>query len=810
MNKRELRPEELRSEVDPAQIDISKPVEASDHKFHGQERALRAIDFGLGIKYQGYNLYIAGMVGTGKTTAIMEAVEKIAANEPPPDDILYLYNFRTPDQPRGIKLPPGTGCELKKDMDEFATEAQNQILKAFSSEEYERNKKDVTDDFEKHKVELNSELTEFAHQKGLAIRQTLTGLAVVPVYDDRELTDEEYERLPPEQKEAIKRYQTEVYARIETTIKKVEEINRQMKDRVKELDERIGVYSIGSLLDGLKKKYARFPPVCEHLDDIRTDMLHNIDTFKKEPEAQAPLLPFLQEKGKDEVTQKYTVNLLVDNCGSTHAPIIVEHNPTYYNLTGWVEYKAQLGVLSTDFTMIKPGAVQRANGGYLVIQANEILRDYIAWDSLKKIIQYRKVKIENAYVRYGFTPTTGLKPDPIEIDLKVILIGSPLFYHLLYIYDEDFREIFRVKADFDTEAPRTEDLIRQYTMMIRRRAQEDSLLPMDQGAIAEVITFSSRLVSHKNKLSENIAAIVDLMRESDSWARQEHAPGIAAAHVKKALEEKTYRSNMLELKLRDMIRENVLIIDTEGATVGQVNGLSVVSLGDYAFGMPSRITARTFIGKGGILNIEREIRLSGAIHSKGVLILSGYLGEKFCQDKPLAVQASLGFEQQYDEIEGDSASSAELYCLLSSLADLPLRQDIAVTGSVDQHGRIQAIGGINQKIEGFFHVCTLKGLTGTQGVMIPASNVIHLMLKDEVVQAVKAGKFHIYPVATINEGIEILTGIEAGIKPEGGDYPDGSVNQRVNARLEEWARIAASFGREEPATAGLAAKKRFG
>ncbi|MGE5307816.1 MAG: Lon protease family protein [Deltaproteobacteria bacterium] len=805
----ELKPTELRSEIDPSLIDMEASLEMPDHKFLGQDRALRAIDFGLSIKSNGYNLYVAGMVGTGKTTAIMESVEKMAAGEPAPDDILYFYNFKNHDQPIGIKLPPGTGCELKTDMEEFIKEAQSSILKAFSSEEYERHKKEVTDRYESQKMKLNTDLTELARQKGLAIRQTLTGLAVVPIYGDRELSETEYDGLAAHQKEMIKNNQSEVYARIETTIKKVEEINREIKHKVKELDERIGVYSIGSLLDRLREKYGRFKPVLEHLDDIRKDILHNIDTFKKDTENQ-PAMPFMMpEKGKEEMMQKYKVNLLVDNCEAKRAPVVVEHNPTYYNLTGWVEYKAQLGVLTTDYTMIKAGAVHRANGGYLVIQASEILRDYIAYDTLKKILQYRKVKIENAYVRYGFAPTTGLKPEPVEVDIKVVLIGNPIYYYLLYMYDEDFKEIFRVKADFDTSAKKSHSLIGEYATMLRRRAHEEKLLPLERSGIAEIINYSTRLVSHKEKLSENLREVTDMMKEADAWARKAGASNIDAGYVKKAMEEKVYRSNMIEQKLQDMVRENVITIETQGYYPGQVNGLAVSSLGDYEFGMPSRITARTFVGKAGIVNIEREVRLSGPLHSKGVLILTGYLGEKFCQDKPLAVQASIGFEQQYDEIEGDSASSTELYSLLSSLSGLPLRQDVAVTGSVDQRGKVQAIGGVNQKIEGFYQICKIKGLTGTQGVMIPKSNVLHLMLKDEVVQAVKEGRFHIYPVETIDQGIEILTGVEAGTPNERGDYPEGSVNFRVNQRLKDYADISAAFGKEQAAKTEPAPARRF-
>lgn len=791
----ELGADELRRECDPSVFDFNTTDDISvQAQMIGQERALKAIDFGLNIKSEGFNLYISGIVGTGRNTAIIRAVEKIAEGEPAPDDICYLYNFQNKDEPKALKVPAGMGCAFRKDMEELIKELEQQILKAFVSEEYERHKKSILNKFEEKKSSLQQEIEEFAKFKGLTIQQTLTGFMVAPIHKGKILSDEEFEKLPKGRKKDLSKDEDEVYEKLEEALRKMANLNREIKNEIKKLDEEIGLYAIGHLIDELKKKYQQYELIITHLGDVQADILKNIDAFKKDSEPQA--LPFFPERSfKQEILNKYLVNLLVDNCNSKRAPVIVEHNPTYYNLIGYIEYRAQFGALLTDFTMIKAGSAHKANGGYLIVQADQLLRDYFSWDSLKKIIRYKKVKIEDAYVRYGFAPTTGLRPEPVSVDLKVIIVGNPMFYHLLYIYDEEFKKLFKVKADFDSSSKRTNELIGQYVHFIAGKVKEEKLLAFDRRAVAEIIDYSSRMIAHKDKLSARFSELIDIMREADSWARKEGAKFVEASHVKRALDEKIYRSNMIEKKIQELIEEGTIFVDTTGREVGQINGLSVIDLGDYMFGNPSRITARVYVGKGNIINIEREAKLSGKIHSKGILILSGYLGEKFAQDKPLALSASICFEQLYEEVEGDSASSTELYCLLSGLSDLPLRQDIAVTGSVDQRGKIQPIGGVNQKIEGFFDVCKAKGLTGEQGVMIPRSNVKHLMLKDEVVQAVKERRFHIYPVETIDEGIEILTGKKAGSKQKDGTYPKGTVNYKVNQKLREYAKIAASFGK---------------
>jgi len=793
----ELATQDLRCGCDLTKFDFQTTDDISvQEEMIGQERALKAIDFGLNIKSEGFNLYISGVVGTGRNTAIIRAVEKIAQNEPAPDDICYLYNFQNKDEPKALKLPAGTGCCLKKDTEELIKDLEQRIIKAFVSEEYERHRKSTLNKFEEQKSALQAEIEEFAKSKGLTIQQTLTGFMVAPMLKGKILSDENYQKLPKERKKNLSKDENEVYEKLEEALRKMANLNREIKEEINKLDEEIGLYAIGHLIDELKKKYQQYELVTKHLDDVQEDILKNIDAFKKDTDSQP--LPFLPERSfKQDILNKYRVNLLVDNCNTKRAPVIIEQNPTYYNLIGYIEYRAQFGMLLTDFTMIKAGSVHKANGGYLILQADQLLRDYFSWDSFKKIIRYKKVKIEDAYVRYGFAPTTGLRPEPVSVDLKVIIVGNPLFYRLLYIYDEEFKKLFKVKADFDSSSRKTDELVRQYIHFIAAKVKEEKLLGFDKAAVGAIIDYGSRMIAHKEKLSARFSELVDIMREADFWARKEDVKFAGAGHVKRALEEKVYRSNMIEKKIQELVQEGTLFIDTDGEKVGQINGLSVIDLGDYMFGNPSRITVRTFVGKGNIINIEREAKLSGKIHSKGVLILSGYLGDKFAQDKPLALSASICFEQLYEEVEGDSASSTELYCLLSSLSDLPLRQDIAVTGSIDQRGRIQPIGGVNQKIEGFFDVCKTKGLTGEQGVMIPKANVKHLMLRDDVIEAVKEEKFHIYPVETIDEGIEILTGEKAGLREQDGTYPKDTVNYRVNQKLKEYAKIVASFGREK-------------
>jgi len=791
----ELRADELRKECSPQVFSFETTDELTvEEQTIGQERALKAIDFGLGLESEWFNLYISGMQGTGRNTTILKVVQDIAAKRRAPEDICYLYNFEKPDEPKFLKVPAGKGCEFRDDMEEFIKVLGDEIRKAFLSEDYEKHKREILESIQDKKEQLDAELGEFVRSRGFMLRQTLTGFIVTPLYKGRRLTDQQFKKLEEQEKEKIKKAQAEVDNKLYENSRKFRDLQREIKGQMFELDKKVALFAIGHLMDDLKKKYKEFELITKHLDEVKDDILRSLDVFKKEHEVrELTLLADISLKEREAILSKYMVNLLVDNCKTKGAPVIVESNPTYYNLTGYVEYRAQFGVLTTDFTMIKPGSALKANGGYLIVQAREILRDYFAWEALKKIIRHRKVKIENLAEIYGFVPTTGLKPQAVPVDIKVIIVGSPLLYYLLYIYDEDFRKFFKAKADFDVSINKSDDFVQSYANFICLKCKEEKLMPFKKEAVAKIIDYGSRLTSHKEKLTTRFLEIVDVMKEADYWARKEGTSVVGAEHLKIALEEKVYRSNMIEKKFQELFEENTLFIDTDGREVGQINAISLTDLGDYAFGMPSRITASTFMGKGNIINIEREAKLSGKIHSKGVLILSGYLGEKFAQDKPLALSASICFEQIYEKVEGDSASSTELYCLLSSLSDLPLRQDIAVTGSVNQRGKIQPVGGINEKIEGFYEVCKIKGLTGSQGVIIPKENIKHLMLKDEVVEAVRASKFHVYPVETIEQGIEILTGIEAGKIQEDGKYPQGTVFCKVDEKLARYSKLAADL-----------------
>jgi len=788
----ELKPGELINRCDPKIFKIKTTEDIKEEELVvDQQRALDAIDFGIEIKSQGYNIYVAGITGTGRNTTILKEVNEVAVKEPVPDDICYLFNFDQNDEPKVLKLPAGTGCRFRDDMDEFVKDVESEIHKAFSSEEYEKNKKEVVEDIKQERNKLSAELEKEAREKGFTIQQTLTGLAVVPLKDERPMREKDFDRLSEDEKTELEKKQNEIYEKIYDYSKKIKAAQKQTRAEIEELDKRIALYAIEHLIDDLKKKYKDNDMITRHLDKIVGDILENLDYFKKDGQQQIPFINMGDQK--QNILKKYKVNLLVDHYSSEGAPVVVEDNPSYPNLIGKVEYEAQLGVLSTDFTMIKPGAVHKANGGYLIIQAMDLFRDYYAWDALKRIIKHKKAKIESLHERYGLIQTKTLKPEPAEVDLKVIIVGHPFIYHLLYIYDPDFKKLFKVKADFDTTIKRDEDSIIHYAKFIAEIVKKEKLLPFDSEAVARLVDYGSRRCSHKEKMTARFLDIADMLREANYWAGKDKADVVEGRHVVKALEEKEYRSNMIEQKLQEMIMENTIYINTEGSEVGQINGLSVIDLGDYMFGKPSRITARTYIGKGKVINIERETEMSGRIHSKGVLILNGYIAEKFGQNKPLSLSASICFEQLYEEVDGDSASAAELYCLFSSLSGLPLRQDIAVTGSINQIGEVQPIGGVNQKIEGFYQTCRLNGLTGQQGVIIPHSNVKHLMLREEVVEAVKEKKFHIYPVKTVEEAIEILTGVPAGERNEKGEFPEGTVFSKIERKLERMGRNASMY-----------------
>ena len=790
----EFSADQLRHYCDPASLSFGsteelQPLEGTV----GQDRGVSAVKFGFGIKTCGFNMYVSGPTGTGRNSTVTAFVAEQAKTEPVPHDLCYVHSFKDSDSPNAIILPPGMGCSLVKDMDDLVEHAKGEIPQAFESENYEKRKNELLNSIQQERTASFSELQKQAEQMGFAIEMTQIGIATIPLDQHaKPMSREDFERLPAAQKSKLEEGSRKLQEAIQQVLAKARKLEKDVAESISKLDREVGLFAIGHLLDELREKYADYPEVVTLLQQVQENMMDNLDDFKVAERPKAAI-PGLEGLIPEPSFDRYKVNLIVDNENQQGAPIVVENNPTYYNLIGRVDFKARLGALTTDFTMIKPGALHKANGGYLILQAMDVLTSPLSWDALKRTIRSGEVRMENIAEHYGLIPTSTLKPEPIPVDVKVVMIGNPFIYHVLYAFDEDFRKLFKVKADFDTEMPRTDEHIEKYAQFIAGRVKEDKLKPFDRSGVAKIVEYGSRLIQDKEKLSTRFIEITDIVSEASYWAACNGNDQVMAEDVQKAIDEKIYRSNLIEQKIQELIEEGVIMIDTQGKKVGQVNALSVYSIGDYMFGRPSRITAQTYIGKGGVTAIDRETKMSGPIHDKGVLILSGYLASKYAQDKPLPLGASLAFEQLYEGVEGDSASSTELYALLSSLSDLPINQEIAVTGSVNQKGEIQPIGGAIQKIEGFYEVCKASGLTGTQGVIIPHQNVRHLMLKDEVVQAVRDGKFHIWPVVTIDEGIEILTGVPAGEKDSSGNYPEDSVHGRVTRKLEGFARILKEF-----------------
>jgi len=783
INDYNVPPERLRWVCDPAQFDFEtteelEPLEGTI----GQERALRSIEFGLGMSECGFNLYISGESGTGRTTSIMELLKKRAKEEPDPHDWCYVHNFKSPDNPLALALSAGMGNELEKDMQELLNSVRVNIPKALESKEYESNKSAIIQETQEKNNALFSELEKEALEKGFALQRTVSGLVMVPQKEERNFTQEEYDALPPEEQEKIDSVGNELKGRLADVISQIRENEKASKEALAQLDRNLVLSAVGHYTDPLKIKYAVYHRVVDYLNDVQEDILLNLEDFKGTQ--QQPSFPGLKIPAQTPSFERYSVNLLVDNCTQCGAPVIFEANPTYNNLFGRIDHVMQMGgVATTNFTLIKPGSLHKANGGYLVVNARDVLISPFSWDALKRCIRDSEIRIEDVLEQYRIITMVSQKPEPIPMRLKIIMIGPPMIHYLLYHLEPDYRKLFKVKAEFDTRVQRTPEAVKEYALFISSHCKRESLLPYDRSAVAGIIEYSSRMVEDQGKFSAQFMEIADLIREADYWAQKAGSATVTGAFVKQAIEEKTYRSNRIEERLQELIAEGTLLVETTGSETGQVNGLSVMTLGDYAFGRPSRVTARVFMGRGGTVNIEREVKLSGPIHDKGVLILSGYLGGKYAHDKPLSFAASICFEQSYEGIEGDSASSTELYALLSALSGMPIRQGIAVTGSVNQLGKIQPIGGVNYKIEGFYAVCKAKGLTGDQGVMIPRSNLRNLMLNDEVVDAVREGKFHIWSVETVEEGIEILTGVPAGERLADGVYPADSINGRVDARL---------------------------
>lgn len=796
MTYKKLKPEELRYLCDPAQFEFETtesvpPLEG----IIGQDRAVRAMEIGLAIKRHSYNIFMTGMTGTGKISYAQTLVNEVASTEKPPEDWCYVYNFENPSHPVALSLPHSLGACFTNDLAELVESLKMEIPKAFDADDYERKKAEIFKEFQEIRADSFDELTKMATEEGFVLKRASTGFVSVPLVDGKELSNEEFEALPAEEKEAFERKSSNVQFKAIQVMRKIQNAEKNMKLKTKELENNIGLFAVGYLIDELKERYSKLESVVRYLEAVQKDILDNLDEFRGTDEDEA--VPFSWMRRKNDPGYKYRVNLVVDNKDATGAPVIIETNPTFYNLVGRVEYENKMGMVTTDYTMIKAGSLLKANSGYLVLQVRDVIANPGAWEGLKRVLKTREASLENLGEQFGLLAMSSLRPQAIPVNVKVILIGTPYLYQLLYHYDEDFRKLFKVKADFDTEMTASRDNMTQMASFIATHSQREGVLPFDRTGVARLVEFSSRLADHQKKLSTRFSEIVEIIFEADAWAQMMGAEVVSGEHVKKAIAEKIYRSDAYEQKLQELLEEGTILLDLSGEKVGQVNGLSVLNSGDYVFGRPSRITAVTYLGKQGIINIEREAKMSGRIHDKGLLTLSGYIAAKFAQKIPLSLSASLTFEQLYSGVDGDSASSTELYALLSSLAELPIRQDTAVTGSVNQLGEVQPIGGATYKIEGFFKACKLKGLSGSQGVVVPVQNVRNLNLADEVVEAVREGKFHIYSVSTIEEGIEVLTGVPAGRPDENGLYAPESVYGRVAKKLEEYNSLLALVQEEK-------------
>ena len=764
----------------------------------GQPRAVEAVDFGIGIQRDGYNLFALGPAGTGKQAFIQDYVETHAAAEVEPNDWCYVNNFADHRQPRALELPPGKAGQLRDDMEMLIEELGVTIPEVFQSDEYNTRAEAIDQELNERQEQAFESLNKKAEAKNIMLMRTPTGFTLAPMRDGKPIFPKEFRQLPEEERKRIEEDSEVLQEELRDTLHKAPQWQEESRQKFAELNREMAAGVVTHRIDVLREAYQQQPDVVEYLNDVEEDIMGNFRKFLPEEQRRASLFG-IELPGQEEETHwfnRYRVNVLLVHDVAAGAPVIYESLPSYNNLIGRIEHQAQQGALLTDFTMIRAGALHRANGGYLLIDAIKVLTQPFAWDGLKRALQSGKVNIESLGQITSLISTVSLEPESIPLDVKVILLGEPIIYYLLSYYDTEFADLFKVQVDFGSQMDRTEDSQQQYARLLATLARKRQLLPFDRHAIARIIDHSARIADDNEKLTTHMRSIGDLMQESDYWAHERGETTVSAADVQHTIDAQIRRADRIRERIQEAMQRGTIMIDTAGSKVGEINGLSVMMLGGYSFGRPSRISARVRLGKGNVVDIEREVKMGGPIHSKGVLILSHFLGARYALDYPLSLSASLVFEQSYGGIEGDSASSAELYALLSALADAPIKQSLAVTGSVNQHGEIQAIGGVNEKIEGFFDLCKSRGLSGEEGVLIPASNVRHLMLCNDVVSAVEAGKFSVYPVSTVDEGIELLTGVSAGVRNEAGEFSDDSINRRVEDRLIHFSMQLKRFARE--------------
>ncbi|WP_297792882.1 Lon protease family protein [uncultured Eudoraea sp.] len=778
----QLKPQDLRKGIVTKKIDWKQIREKEPPKLLiGQERALKSLEFGIGNKRGGFNIFVSGYPGSGKLKAVNHFLEEKAKLEVTPDDWCYVNNFQNSFYPKKLKLPNGGGRTFKLEIQRLISEIQKILINAFESKEYHDKKEQIIDDFRQKEKELFRNIHKKARENNFAVTRTPIEILVIPTdAKGMPINDEKFNKLGKKERDGILKKQSELKKELFELIRKNRELERASNESLLELDESIATYAIDTLLQELNDKYKDFEDVLLYMLEIKKDIITELHSFLK-----ASLSQDRQDYKQELKFQKYDVNVITDNTDVFGAPIVLELNPTLNNLFGKVEHESYMGTLITNFTLIRGGALHKANGGYLIITLKDLLMSYFSWDSLKRALKNNEIEIEDAREQLGIIGAKSLKPEPIPLDIQVILIGSPRLYYLLYELDEDFKELFKVKAEFDTSMDYSTQNIKDFAGVTYRIQKENELYPINDGAMGKLVEHASRMAEDREKISIKFREIRDIIHEADHYARIAKKDEIGAEDIKEAIEARYYRSNLIQDKINELIKRGRLMIDLEDSKVGQINGISVLDLGDIRFGRPNKITASIASGKVGIIDIEREANLAGPIHTKGILILQGYLLEKYGQDKGLSLFASLVFEQSYSEIEGDSASCAELFALLSSLAQLPIKQGIAVTGSINQKGELQPVGAINQKIEGFYEVCVQSGLHGDQGVIIPKPNLENLMLKEEVLTAVKQGLFNIWAIDTVDDGLEILTGLKAGKRLQGGSFSKNSVHYKVDERLRE-------------------------
>lgn len=803
----ELTPSDLYRRCDPAQFSFADTSALPDlEEVIGQARAVQAVEFGIGIRRKGYNIFALGPTGTGKHSLIQSFLNEAAATRPLPGDWCYVFNFSESHRPKALSLPSGQGVIFRKEMADLVADILTALPAAFEGEEY-RNRRHVFEEaFKETQEQAFAVLQKMAQERGLALLRTANGLAFAPVIEGEVISPEAYHKLPEAERERLEKEVSALQEELQKVLEQAPAWERRLRQQLQGLNRETATAVIDPHFNELRERFAGLESVLAHLDDVRADMIDNVRAFlTTDDEGEGAQTDMQAGAGAEldtvEFLRRYRVNLVVNHAdeGQTGqgAPVIYEGTPSYQNLVGRVEYMAQMGTLMTDFTLIKPGALHRANGGYLILDARKVLTQPYAWEGLKRALQFEDIRIESPGQMMNQTSTISLEPEPIPLDVKVVLIGEREIYYLLWQNEPDFGELFKVAADFDEQMARTPQNQQHYAQLLGTLARQEGLRPLNPAAVARTIEHSSRLAADSERLSTRMQEMVDLLQEADYWADQKGNGVITERDVQRAIDAQIFRLDRIRERAQEMVLRGTVLVETDGVAVGQINGLAVMQVGNFAFGRASRITARVSLGKGQVLDIEREVELGGALHSKGVLILTSFLQARYAAETPFSLSARLVFEQSYGGVDGDSASSAELYCLLSAITGVPIRQSLAVTGSVNQMGQVQAIGGANEKIEGFFDLCNQRGLTGEQGVLIPRTNVVHLMLRQDVVDAVAAGRFHIHPIDTIDQGIEVLTGVAAGELDGQGTYAAGTINQRVVARLAELGEKQKGYDRKD-------------